>query len=174
MVNVMNDLSSIPSSINSGDRAFVYAIARRIVRTHDEAEDVTQEALLLAFRHRDSFRGDSRYRTWLYRIAVTTALGHLRKARRSREDPTPVDLRYDLADAAASPEADVAARQAAGLVDQAIAELDPKYRDVIALRADDCTESEIARRLGISVANVKIRIHRARRQLRDELDRVAA
>jgi RNA polymerase sigma-70 factor (ECF subfamily) len=50
------------------DRRFVYAVARRIVSDEDAANDVAQDAMLLAYRHRDRFRGDSRYRTWLYRI----------------------------------------------------------------------------------------------------------
>ena len=55
------------------DRGYVYAVVYKLVGP-DDAEDVTQDALLLAYRARDSFRGDSRYRTWLYRIALTTAL----------------------------------------------------------------------------------------------------
>ena len=79
----MNELACKPT-FAAGDRQFVYAVARRIVRSPDDAEDCAQNALLLAYRHRDAFRGDSHYRTWLYRIAATTALGHLRQQRRAR------------------------------------------------------------------------------------------
>src|SRR6185369_10665570 len=65
------------------EREFVYGVALKYMKDEEEAADVTQEALLLAYRHRASFRGDSRFTTWLYRIAATTALMHLRKRRRT-------------------------------------------------------------------------------------------
>jgi len=152
------------------DRGFVYAIARRIVGNAQDADDVTQDALLLAYRYRDSFRGDSRYRTWLYRIASTTALGHLRRRGRTREQLAISDDPFarDVADPAMSAETALAEHEAIAMIQTALATLDPKYRDVMLLRAD-ATESECAARLGITVNNVKIRAHRARKQLRDAL-----
>ena len=64
------------------ERDFVYSVAMKYMKDEEKAHDVTQDALLIAYRHRDSFRGDSRFTTWLYRIAATTALMHLRKDRR--------------------------------------------------------------------------------------------
>src|SRR6266542_120255 len=64
------------------EREFVYGVAMKYMKDEEKAHDVTQDALLLAYRHRGSFRGDSRLTTWLYRIAATTALMHLRKDRR--------------------------------------------------------------------------------------------
>lgn len=153
------------------DRGFVYAVARRIVGSSEDADDVTQDALMLAYRHREAFRGDSRYRTWLYRIASTTALGHLRRRRRSKEHLAPTDeaLAIQVPDDAKSPETCLADAEAARIVAQALAGLDPKYRDVMLTRVDS-TETETASALGISVANVKIRAHRARKQLRDVLE----
>src|SRR5512144_1731405 len=69
-------------------RAYVKSIAMKYVRNETDAEDVTQDALLLAHRYRDSFRGESRYSTWLYRVTATAALMFLRRQRRlSREVP---------------------------------------------------------------------------------------
>ncbi|HEY4058543.1 MAG TPA: RNA polymerase sigma factor [Kofleriaceae bacterium] len=157
-------------TFSADDRNFVYAIARRIVGTPSDAEDVAQEALLLAYRNRDSFRGESRYRTWLYRIAATTALGHLRRKARSREQlATDHDaLARELPTDAAPADRALADQQAVVLVKAALQQLDPKYRDVMLLRANR-TEVETAERLGISVGNVKIRAHRARKQLQDAL-----
>jgi RNA polymerase sigma-70 factor (ECF subfamily) len=174
MMNATQEVTFAPA-----DRAFVYSVARKIVDEHD-AEDVTQDALLLAYRYRDSFRGDARYRTWLYRIATTTALAHLRRQRRSRA----------LAQAAASEfGCDVVAARPAPLPDAAVetAELcavvkglmlglASPYRDVLIAR-EDSSDQEVARQLGISVANVKIRAHRARKYLREsiaQLDKSAA
>src|ERR1041385_7854449 len=66
------------------EREYVYAVAMKYLKDEDEAADVAQDAMLNAYRHRNSFRGDSRFTTWLYRVAATTALMHLRKKRRAR------------------------------------------------------------------------------------------
>src|SRR5262249_1113111 len=70
-------------------RAYVKSVAMKYVRNETDAEDVTQDALLLAHRYRDSFRGESRFSTWLYRVTATAALMFLRRQRRiSREIPS--------------------------------------------------------------------------------------
>ena len=62
------------------EREYVYAVAMKYLKDEDEAADVAQDAMLNAYRHRKSFRGDSRFTTWLYRVAATTALpGHRRR-----------------------------------------------------------------------------------------------
>jgi len=154
------------------DRGFVYAVARRIVGSPEEADDVTQDTLLVAFRNRDAFRGESRYRTWLYRIAFTTALGYLRKRGRSRVSLAANEdvLHGQVADAP-SPAEYVMEAECAAIVRDAVADLAPPYRDVLLARIDS-TEPEVAERLGLSVANVKVRAHRARKQLREALAEV--
>jgi RNA polymerase sigma-70 factor (ECF subfamily) len=176
----MNDLNVFPSTtetalsdavtFSADDRGFVYAIARRIVGNAEDADDVTQDALLLAYRYRNSFRGEARYRTWLYRIASTTALGHLRRRGRNREQLAANDESFarELVDPAMSAETALGEHEAIAMIQAALATLDPKYRDVMLMRAD-ATEAECAERLGITVNNVKIRAHRARKQLAEKL-----
>jgi RNA polymerase sigma-70 factor (ECF subfamily) len=175
-MTVMNDLDLALGSAEA--RGFMLAVARRIVRDEEDAADVTQEAMLLAYRHRESFRGDCSARTWLYRIATTTALGHLRRRKRSRERLAAEDAEVGTtaADPAPSPEDQVAAREVHELVRRAVLGLDDKYRRVLLMRVDETPETEVAATLGLSVANVKIRTFRARQQLRDalELARAAA
>lgn len=163
----MNDLQMDPTEA----RRFVYAVVRRIVRDVEDAADVAQDALMLAHRHRAAFRGDSSYRTWLYRIATTTALGHLRKRKRSREQlAAGADaIGATAPDPSPSAEHQLASREVAAIVRRAVAALDDKYRAVMVLRADELSEVEIAARLGVTVANVKIRAYRARQQLRETL-----
>lgn len=166
-----------PVTFAPDDRGYVYAIARRIIGSADDAEDVTQDALVFAYRNRHAFRGDSLYRTWLHRIAVTTALGHLRRQRRSRIDVLDADddpsVFNRTADPAKSAEALITEAEDRAAVQRALAELPSSYRDVLLERAE-ATEPEVAKRLGISVANVKIRAHRARKQLRQALDQMEA
>lgn len=176
LASTMNDMEVV--SFEPDDRAYVFAVVYKIVGP-DDADDVTQDALLLAYRARDTFRGDSRYRTWLYRIAVTTALGHLRKRRRSRVAVVATDEQarvFDrMPDPARSPEHQVRDAEQVALVTQALGDLPGSYRTVLLERVET-PDSAVAARLGISIGNVKIRTHRARRVLAQrlqELDRAA-
>lgn len=149
-------------------RAYVKSIAMKYVRNETDAEDVTQDALLLAHRYRDSFRGDSRYSTWLYRVTATAALMFLRRQRRlSREVPAAVDEEgASLIEQQASNadlRGDVIARAELDHVQKAVAALGAKYPAVFWKRyAEGRTETEISRELGISVAAVKTRAFRGR------------
>jgi RNA polymerase sigma-70 factor, ECF subfamily len=154
------------------ERAFVYAIARRYVRDEQDAHDVAQEAMMLAFRYRDSFRGDSQYRTWLYRIASTTALSFLRSARR-RAVRCKNASSSDVADAAIgapslAPDSFLSSKEQVECLLARVDELAPAYRAVVALRCQEMSEAEVARALGLTVSTVKIRAHRARKMLRDQ------
>jgi RNA polymerase sigma-70 factor (ECF subfamily) len=157
---------------DDAERGFVYSVGRCYVHDEDAADDVAQEAMLLAFRHRASFRGESHPRTWLYRIATTTALGYLRRQRRREGRVTGCDpealARFDDATSPSAEDALVSRELADGLRCQLLA-LDEKYASVMRLRAEDLPEHEISRRLGLSLAVVKIRAHRARRMLREAL-----
>lgn len=160
------------NQLGADARSYMLSVTRRILRCEEAAADATQDAMLLAHRHRDKFRGESAYRTWLYRIAVTTALQYLRKKKRSREDlvlESPDAPAFDPRSSSPSPEHLVAMRQLADRARDMLAAIDDKHRDVFELRVDDHTETEIAARLEISVANVKIRAHRTRKKLRDSL-----
>jgi RNA polymerase sigma-70 factor (ECF subfamily) len=150
------------------DHAYVYAVVHRILKTPDLASDATQDALLRAYRCRAQYRGDAAPRTWLYRIAVTTALGYLRSRQRSREDPG-VAPAHEPVDPAPSPEDAVATRE---LVDQANARLadgDDLGLRILAMRGSDTSDRDIATELGISLANVRVRACRTRQRLRAEL-----
>ena len=152
-------------------RAYVRSVAMKYVHNEHDAEDVTQDAMLLAYRYRDAFRGDSRYTTWLYRVTATAALMFLRKQRRlSREIPSSGTGTDDEAtpwlERVAAPNdlrAEVIARADLGLVADAVARLGAKYPAVFWKRyGEGRTETEIARELGISVAAVKTRAFRGR------------
>ena len=155
-------------ALTSDDRSFMYAVVRRIVACDDLAADATQDALLRAHRYRDQFRGDSAHRTWLYRIATTTALGHLRRRGRTREQLA-VEVPPEVPDPAPDPEHTAATRELVGRACDAIAALGPDQRAAFLLRVEEHTEPEIAAALGITIANVKIRTYRARQRLRQQL-----
>lgn len=151
-------------------RAYVKSVAMKYVRDEQDAEDVAQDAMLLAHRYRNSFRGESRYSTWLYRVTATAALMFLRKQRRlarevpasatTDEDGTPwLERQPDDADT----RAEVIARDQLDDVRTAVAALGAKYPAVFWKRyGEGRTETEIARELGLSVAAVKTRAFRGR------------
>ena len=151
-------------------RAYVKSVAMKYVRNEQDADDVAQDAMLLAHRYRASFRGESRYSTWLYRVTATAALMFLRKQRRlAREVPasTTTDdegtpwLERQAADT--DTRAEVMARAELDDVRTAVAALGAKYPAVFWKRyGEGRTETEIARELGISVAAVKTRAFRGR------------
>src|SRR5258706_4894012 len=115
-------------------REYVRSVALKYVRNDQDAEDVTQDAMLLAHRYRDSFRGESRYSTWLYRVTATAALMFLRKQKRvAREIPSSTTTAEDGApwlDRQPSPRdlrAELSARDELGEIGRAVAALGVKY-----------------------------------------------
>ncbi|MDX1649128.1 MAG: sigma-70 family RNA polymerase sigma factor [Myxococcota bacterium] len=155
------------------------AVARRLLRSPDDAEDAVQEAFLSAFRALDRFEGEARLGTWLHRITVNAALMKLRSRRRkpetSLEELQPRFLedghhevlprRWKDADRV------LASRQLRERVREAIDGLPETYRNVLLLRdIEEMDTAETAAALGISENAVKTRLHRARVALREVLD----
>jgi len=158
-------------------RQYAHAIALRFVKNDDAADDVAQEAMLLAHRHLATFRGDSAFSTWLYRVTTTAALMYLRRQRRrAREVSASSDRDDDGAWIDNLPGATPRIDDALGDHEQcacalgSVARLGPKYGPVFAMRyRDGYSETEIAARLGLSLATVKTRAHRAKVAARDAL-----
>jgi RNA polymerase sigma-70 factor (ECF subfamily) len=158
------------------ERNYVYAVAMKYVKDEEAAADVAQDALLLAHRHRGSFRGDARYSTWLYRIAATTALMHLRKKRRrglevlSAAHVGEQDAPEHQATDDTTPHDELASHQAMALIRRRLGELGDKYERIFWMRYfEGYTESEIAGLLDLTLATVKTRAHRARVAVRETL-----
>jgi RNA polymerase sigma-70 factor (ECF subfamily) len=157
----------------------VYNMARRMVRTDADAEDVTQDVLLQVVRKLPTFRGESALPTWLHRVTLNTALSHRRKQavreeRRSRDsfDFVLADEPIPVAgwDGASAPEAQLLSRETRALIERAIADLPPIYRTVFVLAdVEGLANAVIAGRLGLSLPAIKSRLHRARQYLRGAL-----
>jgi RNA polymerase sigma-70 factor, ECF subfamily len=161
----------------------VYSLALRILRHEQDAEDVTQQAFLSALENLAGFRGDASFATWLLRIATHAALKVIRKQRGldtvSLEEATEEADGYDsiphpeyIADWRQSPEQLVPQNEIQRLLDDALAKLDEKHRPVFLLRdVEGLSVKETAEALGLSEANTKVRLLRARLQLREQLTR---
>jgi RNA polymerase sigma-70 factor (ECF subfamily) len=160
----------------------LYRLARSIVRNNGEAEDVLQEAYLRAFAHLDSFRGESALSTWLSRIVINEALGRLRKRRRTVVAEIPESRRegnggadiipFPLVSIEADPERTMAQRQILNLVERATDDLPEIYRTVFVARViEGLSMEETSDLLGIKPETVKTRLFRARRLVRDAIEK---
>jgi RNA polymerase sigma-70 factor, ECF subfamily len=159
----------------------VFTIAWRIVQNTHDAEDVTQQTFLSAVEHLANFREESSFATWLNRIATHAALKVIRKRKGldtvSLEEATEPSEEGDtiphpefIADWRQSPEQLVHQHETQRLLDDALAQLDEKHRLVFVLRdVEGLSVRETADTLGLSEANVKVRLLRARLQLRERL-----
>lgn len=150
--------------------AETYTLARRLTGSDEDARDVVQEAYLRAYRSIGRFRGEARFTTWMYRITANCASTYVGKRRKHRHDElvddlVVVDTRPDLDPVAQADASDLRSRLV-GALDQ----LPPKLRAVVVLRdVYDLPHEAIAAELGISESAAKVRLHRARRKLKDHL-----
>jgi len=157
----------------------VFHVARRMMRSNEDAEDVVQESFQLAFIHLKNFKGDARFSTWLSRIAINAALMKLRKKRHlwdvSLDESTETEQpssRLDVEDQGLNPEQLYAQKERQRILSEAMNELTPGMRKAIELREfDERSTEETARIMGISVGAVKARLFHGRRKLRRRLRR---
>lgn len=154
----------------------LFRIARAIVGTDHEAEDVLQEGYLRAFAGIDAFRGASALTTWLGAIIINEARGRLRR-RRNNVELDVVDrqrshvIAFPGSVSSSDPEADAAQSQTRRILERAIDALPPNFRIVFVLRdVEGFSVEETARQLGIRPETVKTRLFRARRLLREGLE----
>ena len=161
----------------------LFATAFRIVGRREDAEEVVQDTFTSVIEHLPEFREESRFYTWLMRIAVNHALKLLRKNRRGlrtagggqSSSDSYADLPHPqfIAPWRENPVAAAERHELQELLAKALNELDEKYRAVFVLRdVEERPTAEVADLLGISEANVKVRLLRARLQLRERITRV--
>jgi RNA polymerase sigma-70 factor (ECF subfamily) len=157
----------------------LYRIARSILRDDSEAEDVVQETYVNAFTHLDAFRGDSSLATWLSRIAMNEALGRLRRERKTvdletfKGQRTEAEIiQFPQTATSNDPERTMAQREILQLVERATDNLPEIFRTVFVTRViEGMSVEETADLLGLKAKTVKTRLHRARRLVREQLDK---
>lgn len=155
----------------------IYRIALAIMHNAEDAEDVTQETFLRAFEHLGQFRGEARFSTWLTKICVNTARMKMRKNHAelwdSLDEPVATEegtVAMDVREWRENPEQEYGRLERENLLMQALSGLHPGYREVVVLRdVRQLSTEETAQVLGLSIANVKTRLLRARLQLRQRL-----
>jgi len=153
----------------------IYRISRRVVKNHEDAEDTLQNVLVKVYQRLNGFEETARFSSWLFRVAFNEALMTLRR-NRSRRQESCVDLGYldsngrgidELQDVRVNHERQHMNRE---LASKAMHRLSPSLRRAFLLhKHEGWTHREMAEELGITQATAKMRVFRARRQLRDEL-----
>src|SRR6201987_4394960 len=172
------DVQAYEKLVKQYDRQ-VFRIAQHITQNREDAEDVVQDAFLKAYEKLDQFQGNSKFYTWLVRIAVNESLMRLRKRRTGKMvsidediDTEEGSVPRDLADWAPDPEQNYTQSELAEILRKTIQGLPPGFRIVFVLRdVDGLSTEETAETLGLSVPAVKSRLLRARLQLRERLSR---
>jgi RNA polymerase sigma-70 factor (ECF subfamily) len=157
----------------------IYRLAMNITRNEEDAEDVLQEAFLKAYAHLDRFKGDSKFYTWIVRIAVNEALMKLRQRKGDRTVPLdePLDtgeetMAREIAVWGDNPEQQYSKEEIQRILSDAVDTLKPDFRTVFTLRdIEEMSTEETAEILGISIPAVKSRLLRARLALREKLTR---
>jgi RNA polymerase sigma-70 factor (ECF subfamily) len=148
----------------------VFRTALVVARSHEEAEDIAQEALITAWRKLASFKGEAQFKTWLLTITWRQALSH-RRSRWRRfvqfaqpdSDATALEIPAD----GQSPDDAVAAGELAGVVRELVGALPPKFRDALLMAASgECTFDEMAHILAVPSGTLKWRVMEARRRLK--------
>jgi RNA polymerase sigma-70 factor (ECF subfamily) len=165
--------------IRSGDRyAFnllvwkwekpIYNLALRVLGSEEDAAEVCQEVFIKAYMHIHEFRGDARFSTWLYRIAINCCHNHLRRRQRQRK----LQVQVPDVEGAAAPDAEAVIHQTQ-LVDRihrALQALPEDQRLVVELRVmHELSVEEVARIMGIPEGTVKSRLYYAVKRLRELL-----
>jgi RNA polymerase sigma-70 factor, ECF subfamily len=187
-MNENNDETALIERLQAGDKSAcaecieihspgIYRLALRLMQNEAEAEDVMQETFMNAFKAIDKFEGRSELGTWLYRIAYNVAMMRLRKPQQyilsveetlSEEEGTIIPKQ--LFDWCCLPEEDFASDEVQSKLEQAIQALPEKYKSVFVLRElEELSTEETAVALDITPSTVKVRLHRARLQLREHL-----
>jgi RNA polymerase sigma-70 factor (ECF subfamily) len=155
----------------------IFRLTMNITRNHEDAEDAMQDAFMKAYSHLDRFQEDSRFYTWLVRIAANEALMRLRKRRPNQFSlDEPIESEDDfvpqqIEDWGPSPEQRFAQTELRDILRGVIEELPPDFRIVFLLRdVEGLSTQDTAEAVGISEAAVKSRLLRARLKLRKKLD----
>lgn len=159
----------------------VFSLIYRMVRDTAAAEDLAQDSFIKVLNHLDKYRPEFKFSSWLFKIANNVAIDFLRKRQLdtvsmdgSPNAGTAAEVEatsFELADTAESPLDELAARELGSIIEQAIAQLRPEYRNCIMLRhVEGRSYEEIAATLDLPLGTVKTYIHRARHQLREALE----
>lgn len=152
-------------------KGMIFNLTTRMAGNPSRGEDLAQEVFLRAYRYLDRFRGNSSFKTWLYRVAINHCRSQLGRRALPTVDIDDEERGVDVADERRGPESLAEAHDLAHRVNQALRELPRKYREAVVLRdLQGFTYEEIAKVLKVRIGTVRSRIARGRSKLRTVLE----
>ena len=172
------EVSAFEQLVKRYDRN-IFRIAQHITQNREDAEDVTQDAFLKAYENLEQFQGNSKFYTWLVRIAVNESLMKLRRRRTDRTVSLDEDIKTEedtmpreVADWSPNPEQLYKQGELKEILRKTIQGLPASFRTVFVLRdVEGLSTEETAEALNLSIPAVKSRLLRARLQLRERLNK---
>ena len=154
-------------------KSMVFAVCFRILSNQEDAEEVAQDVFVKAFRNLGNFRGDATFKTWIYRIAFTTAISRKRKKQVYTADIDSVKLPVDHVELAQNGLSELNQNDRQKYLQIALEKLKEEERLLLTFYYfEEQSVEEIAELTGLSVSNVKVRLHRSRKKLYEELYRL--
>jgi len=181
-VSEANDSDLVQAALGGDKEAFGHLVLRyqdrvfhtlvRVLGSRDDARDVVQDTFVQAFVKLDSFRGDAKFSTWLYRIAMNLALSHRRRRRPTESlDVTKENVGQEPETQQPTAAQDLIERERAEVLQQALLKLGDDHRQILVLRElESCSYDTISEILELPVGTVRSRLFRARLQLKAELE----
>lgn len=185
----VDDDAALVSRAQSGDhsafdtlmikyRERIYGVVYNMTANRDDAADITQDAFIKAFSSIQRFQGKSSFFTWLYRIAVNTALSHIKKNRKRRffsfenlHEDAGYETAVEVLSAKTKTDKNVLLGELQEKLNEALQKLSPKHRTVVVLyEIDGLSHAEIADIVGCSQGTVRSRLHYAKQQLQSYLE----
>ena len=152
-----------------GHKEYAYTLAFRILNNREESEEVAQDAFLKAFGALDRFKGESRFSTWFYRIVFNAAVSQMRK----RKDDIDMDYQEVMESQIAFDPQLLESSERRAYINKAVSDLPPQDAMVISLfYLKEFSLDEISKISGLKSNAVKVRLHRARARLADELRKI--
>jgi RNA polymerase sigma-70 factor (ECF subfamily) len=175
-MTIMDDISFVKRTLAGDTEAFsalveryrsmVFSIVVRIVPQRQDAEDIAQDVFVKAFSSLTQFRGEARFSTWLCRIAYTTAVSH---SRRQRPDHAGSEINEQYAE---QDDANELIDERLQILRRLLKQMPPEDATLVSLHYQYGKQmDEVAAITGLSVANVKIRLHRIRKKLYQEINK---
>lgn len=145
---------------------FVYNVAWRVVNNHADAEEVTQEVFLTVYRKLKTFRFQSAFKTWVYRITVNTAINYSKRRSQNRARTVGYDEQLNLAGVPGDVEGKIEKEHNEKIIDELLSALNPDQKTCVILRnIEGLSYQEIAETLKININTVRSRLKRARETL---------
>ena len=171
-----NDQLYITKVINGDTNAFaylvdnykdmVYSLAYKMTKNREEAEEISQDTFIKAFKNLDKFKGDSKFSTWLYRIGYHAALDSIKKNKRHQNSFEINDITFNQIKSVENILEGIERKERAKIMNGCLDKLPDEERSIIWMfYYDELSLKEIIEVTGLSEANIKVKLHRARKRL---------